>query len=156
MGAAIGFSSPAAIADEHAPSNWKASAAGASTLEELIFRDGVPYLVDDDLFQGDSSHVGLIAGEGMHFLNLLDFSFDGFAAWTASNGDELYVEFAGQLFPSGDPAFPFGAIADFQAIGGTGRFAGAQGSAILTGAFTGDPLRAFYFDVNGTLHPQGK
>jgi hypothetical protein len=153
-----GLPAAAAHADEHSPPNWKASAAGASTLEGVIVRDGVPFLVDHDLFQGTSSHLGRFTGEGMHFLNLADLSsFDGFATWTAANGDEVHVIFAGQLFfPSGDPDFPFGAVADFQAIGGTGRFADARGSAILTGAFTGDPLRAYYFDVEGTLHPRGK
>jgi hypothetical protein len=143
---------------EKAPPDWKASAAGASTLQGVIVRDGVPYLVDRDFFQGTSSHLGRFTGEGFHFLNLVDLSsFDGFAVWTASNGDELHVTFAGNLFvPSGDPDFPFGAIADFQAVGGTGRFADARGSGVLTGAFTGDPLRAYYFDVQGTIHPQGR
>jgi len=92
---------------------------------------------------------------GAHRLNVTDFSFTGYATWTAENGDSLEVTYTGQLFPSDDPDFPFGFTADLEADGGTGRFANAKGSAVMVGGFSGSPGE-FFFDFEGTLHPQGK
>jgi hypothetical protein len=72
-----------------------------------------------------------------------------------SNFDALEVTYTGQVFLSGDPDYPFGFVADLVAEGGTGRFAKARGRAVMTGAFTGVPGDLF-FDIEGTLHPNGK
>ena len=52
--------------------------------------------------------------------------------------------YAGFLFPSGDPDFPFGFIAILEAEGGTGRLSNAQGSAVMQGAFSGVPGEFFF------------
>jgi hypothetical protein len=67
----------------------------------------------------------------------------------------LELTYTGQIFLSGDPVYPFGFVAELVAEGGTGRLSGARGLAVMTGAFTGRPGE-FYFDFEGTLHPNGK
>jgi hypothetical protein len=70
--------------------------------------------------------------------------------WTTAKGDSLEVTYAGQVFLTRDPDFPFGFDAALVASGGTGRFADAQGQAAMTGAFTGVP-GDFVFAFEGTL-----
>src|SRR4051794_21191587 len=123
------------------PPNWKGGGTGSTQPEDSV---------DVDAFRGSSSHLGRFTGEGFHVLNPVDFSFAGQATWTASNGDTLAVTYAGQIFLSGDPDFPFGFEAELLAEGGTGRLAGAHGRAVMTGAFTGVPGE-FYFNFEGTL-----
>lgn len=105
---------------------------------------------DEDDFIGLSTHVGLLCGDGFHALNPLDFTFEGEATWTAIDGAKLFVQYSGQLFPSEDPDFPFGFVAEITAVGGTRRLAGATGSGAMTGGFTGVPGE-FYFVVEGNL-----
>jgi hypothetical protein len=128
------------------PPNWKGSGVGTTR------PDGG---VDRDEFSGRSTHLGKFTGEGFHALNPLDFTFAGQATWTADDGDSLDVTYTGQVYPSGDPVYPFGFVAVLVAEGGTGRLASARGSAVMTGAFTGVPGE-LYFDVQGTLHPNGE
>jgi hypothetical protein len=130
--------------------NWRVSGAGTT---ESSDEDGV----DLDHFSGHSTLLGRYTGEGFHILNPVDFTFVGEATYTAANGDELHVEYSGQLFPSGDADFPYGFIAEVNAVGGTGRLAGARGTAVMTGGYEGPFSGAkLYFNLDGTLHPQGK
>lgn len=174
-GAMLGLSAsadPQGKGKGNTPPNWKGNATGSTVLDEFyVDGDGVFHRVDVDTFGGKSSHLGKFTGAGSHDLNLTTFAFVGYATWTASNGDTLDVTYQGQLFPpsgpAGDPPFPFGAypfefVATLQVVGGTGRFADAQGQANWSGAFSGDgtlipvPVaNVFYFDFEGTLLPNG-
>ena len=135
-----------ATASAQAGDNWKASGVGTTQPG-----DGV----DVDDFSATSSHLGRVTGEGYHVLNPVDFTFVGQEIWTAANGDILIVNMSGQIFPSGDPDFPYGFVAHLVIDGGTGRLANARGEGMMSGGFTGVP-GDFYFDVRGSLHPQGK
>jgi hypothetical protein len=142
---ALGTSAPVIWGEENSPPNWKGGGTGTTTPEGGV---------DVDVFNGKSSRLGQFSGTGFHVLNPLDFTFAGQGTWTAANGDTLDVTYTGQVFFSGDPVFPFGFDATLVANGGTGRFAGAQGQAVLTGAFTGIP-GDFFFDFEGTLQLAG-
>ncbi len=148
---AFGVSSATESADKNsAPPNWTVTAEGTSTLAEL---DLVNYIrTDIDAFSGTSSHLGAITGTGSHVLHLLTGQFAGLATYTAANGDTMDVTYTGQLFPSGDPNFPYEAVADVEIQGGTGRFANATGGGVLTGGFTGEiPVGDVFFTIEGTL-----
>jgi len=138
---AAGISAPAAQAGE----NWRGGGIGTTRPEGGVHVDS---------FSGQSTRLGRFTGSGFHVLNP-DFTFVGQATWTAANGDTLKVTYSGQVFPSGDPDYPYGFFAELVAVGGTGRLADARGQATMTGAFTGVPGDLF-FDVDGALHPRGK
>ena len=135
------------FADE-GPPNWKVLAFGSTR------PDGSG--LDLDAFAGESSHLGEFTGEGAHTLNPITGMFAGFATYTADNGDQLDVEYTGQVVGF-DPyaEFPFLVIGDFKITGGTGRLKNATGCAKMTGGFTGVQGDLF-FELDGTLHPQGK
>jgi hypothetical protein len=137
--------------DELTPPNWRGGGTGTTTPVDIVEVG----FVDADTFSGHSTLLGRFTGKGFHVLNLTTFEFEGQATWTAANGDTLEVTYAGQVFPSDDPDYPFGFVATLTAIGGTGRLAEARGNAAMTGGFTGVPGK-FYFDVEGSLHPRGK
>src|SRR5262245_46054723 len=141
VGVTLGTSAAVAAADDKSPTNWKGGGTGTTQPEGGV---------DVDAFSGKSSQLGPFTGMGFHVLNPVDFTFAGQATWTAANGDTLEVTFAGQVFLTGDPDFPFGFDATLVADGGTGRFAEAQGQAVMTGAFTGVP-GDFYFEFEGPL-----
>ncbi len=141
--------SKATALDNSEPPNWKGTATGTVAPDP----NNPPF--DCIVFDGISSHLGEFTAEGCQILDQTTGMFAGSAVWTASNGDTLNVDYSGQVFPSGDPDFPFGFIGCLIADGGTGRFTDAQGSATMGGAFTGIPGE-FFFDFEGTLHPQGK
>jgi len=132
---------PSSFAAPADPPNWRGDGAGTTTPLGGVH-------VDD--FTGKSTHLGRFTGQGFHILNPVDFTFAGLETWTAPDGAKLYVELAGQVFLSGDPAYPFGIIASATAVGGTGRLVDAAGEAVMTGAFTGIPGE-FYFNFEGTL-----
>jgi hypothetical protein len=137
----LGWGGLAARAGDDPP-NWTGGGVGTTT------PDGSGH--DVDAFAGRSSHLGRVVGSGFHVLNPANFTFAGQAVWTASNGDQLYVTFEGSIFFSDDATYPFGFMAELVAQGGTGRFAGAQGQALMTGGFTGIP-GDFFYDFAGTL-----
>ena len=150
FGATLGLTNSTITADESANrTNWKGSAFGTTA------PDPANPGVDCDVFAGESSHMDLFTAEGCHVLDPTTFTFVGYATWTAENGASLNVTYSGFLFPSGDPNFPFGFMAQLEADGGTGHLSDAQGSAVMQGAFSGVPGELF-FDFEGTIHPQGK
>lgn len=136
---------PAAVAGDDPP-NWHASAAGTT------WNDGP---VDRDAFAGTSSHLGRFTGAGSHVLDPMTFQVVGQATWTAADGSTLSVTYAGQVFLTGDPDYPFGAVTDLEVVGGTGRLANARGHAVLSAVFTGVP-GDLIFTVEGILLPDGK
>ena len=143
------FSSPALLLRLAAPPVRRGGAAPTGTYLRPD-RRGRAGDFDVDVFGGKSSQLGRFTAEGSHVLNPVDFTFAGEAVWTAANGDELWVTFSGQLFPSDDPDFPFGVVGFLDVDGGTGRFAKARGRAAMSGGFTGVP-GDFYLDFQGTL-----
>ncbi len=151
---AIGLSSSIAVADDHGcRPNWKVTATGTATLDSITDVDGVPFRNDIDAFSGKSSHLGKFTATGHHSLNLNTGEFAGVATYRGAHGDSYNVAYSGQLYPSGDPAFPYLAIADIEIHGGTGRFRHATGHGVLTGGFTGAvPVGDFFFSIEGTLH----
>jgi len=150
------------------PPNWKGSANGSTVLNHF-YQDGNGdfHRIDDDNFGGKSTHLGQFTGAGSHDLNLTTFAFVGYATWTASDGATLDVVYSGQLFPPstppGDLPYPYGAYpftfeATLSVVGGTGRFANAQGQVDWVGAFSGDGtlvpvpvINVFFFDFAGTM-----
>jgi hypothetical protein len=129
------------------PPNWKGSANGSTVLNHF-YQDGNGdfHRIDDDNFGGKSTHLGQFTGAGSHDLNLTTFAFVGYATWTASDGATL------------DVVFPFTFEATLSVVGGTGRFANAQGQVDWGGAFSGDGtlvpvpvINVFFFDFAGTM-----
>lgn len=147
---AAALAAPVASAGE----NWRVRGAGVTEATD------VPG-TDLDFFSGHSTLLGRYTGEGFHLLSP-DFSFVGEATYTAANGDELHVEYSGLLSfdpndPDFDPDFPFTFVAEVNVVGGTGRLADAQGTAVMTGGYEGPFSGAkLFFNLEGTLHPQGK
>jgi hypothetical protein len=141
---ALGLAAPSVRAAE--PPNWKGHLTGSTQPAGDV---------DVDAFGGKSSQLGRFTAEGFHVLNPVDFTFTGVAVWTAANGDELWVTFTGQIFPSDDPDFPFGVVGFLDVDGGTGRFAHGRGRSAMNGGFTGVP-GDFYLDFQGTLRHPGK
>ena len=107
------------------PPNWKVFAAGSTDGPG----DG-SIGPDVDEFAGFSTDLGRFTGEGEHLLNPAAGTFVGYATYTASNGDQLYVEYAGSIVGI-DPeaAYPYLVEGEFEVVGGTGRLANAEGSA---------------------------
>lgn len=131
---------------EDGPPNWKVYAEGQTEPAN----DGT--FEDVDTFAGFSTHLGCFTGEGRHLL-YPDLTFEGYATYTAANGDQLDVTYTGSIVTLEE--FPVPVEAHFEIVGGTGRFANATGCAQMTGGFTGVPGDLF-FELDGTLHPQGK
>ena len=125
--------------------NWRLRAAGFTEPAD----DGSG--LDLDSFNGISTHLGRFSGQGAHML-FEDFTFTGYATYTAANGDQLDVVYDGAV--TAFDVFPFPVEGDFVVVGGTGRFANATGCAEMKGSFTGVPGELF-FELRGTLHPQG-
>ncbi|WP_165250143.1 hypothetical protein [Paludisphaera soli] len=125
------------------PPNWKGGGSGTTRPEGGVH-------VDE--FVGRTTRLGPFQGGGFHVLDPFDFTFWGEAAWTAQDGSSLRATYTGQVFPSGDPDYPFGFVAELVAVGGTGRLAGAQGRSTMNGGFTGD----LFFDLEGSLDFHGK
>jgi hypothetical protein len=134
--------------DHPTPPNWKVTALGTTDGPG----DGT-IGPDVDSYHGTSSHLGAYTGAGYHFLNVSNYTFHGVAAYTAANGDQLWVQYQGAITGI-DPTSAFYLLfqADVQIVGGTGRLAHATGGGVMTGAFTGVPGE-FKFEVVGTLKP---
>ena len=97
---------------------------------------------------GHATHLGAYTEVGSVAFSPPDaagvFPIDGWAVYTAANGDELHATFDGQLNGA------TGAItATLTYAGGTGRFADAGGSAALSGQIQPDGTLAV--TVEGTI-----
>lgn len=77
------------------------------------------------------THLGLTDFYGEQDINLAAGTQSGWRRLTAANGDELYFTHSGKSTPAGPGQVKFTATLTF--VGGTGRFAGATGTAIGTG-----------------------
>ncbi|HMB94097.1 MAG TPA: hypothetical protein VKP65_24830 [Rhodothermales bacterium] len=91
----------------------------------------------------------LTAGESIPY-------FDGFGTLTAANGDELWIELAGEILPVDDPVFEYQFSDPFDVVGGTGRFDGASGSGV-TNSFVDTDISRTQHEWSGVLTlPRGK
>ncbi len=131
--------------EKNSPANWKLSAAGSTAPADD--ESGI----DLDRFAGTSTHLDRFTGVGAHLLNPEDYTFVGFATYTAADGDELDVVYTGSIVGIDPEAeFIYSVVGKFDVVGGTGRFTHAEGHAKMTGGFTGVPGDLF-FELRGTL-----
>jgi hypothetical protein len=77
------------------------------------------------------THLGMTAFYGEQDINLAAGTQSGWRTLTAANGDELRFTHVGQSTPAGPGLVSF--VAQMTIVGGTGRFAGATGTAQSTG-----------------------
>ncbi len=77
--------------------------------------------------RGVGTHIGKFRERLVHHINTQDFSFTGYADWTAANGDTFRTVFEGHLIPTDDPN-----VVTFEVthtiVSGTGRFRRATGT----------------------------
>ena len=95
-------------------------------------RGSAQFTADGFVGAGSATQLGLYAESGTIQLtptgNPTVFNANATATYTAANGDQLRAVFTGQLdFASG------AIVAQVTYAGGTGRFAGATGTAVLVG-----------------------
>jgi hypothetical protein len=97
-------------------------------------------------FSGNFTHLGLFAGE-ITFFNGVDTTE---ATWTAANGDEVYIRsvFAITGQNSGTGLYFF--EQQITIIGGSGRFAGATGSAVGRGETALD-FSTYHGEIDGSI-----
>jgi hypothetical protein len=114
--------------------------SGVATLEGNPF-DGTCYE-----FNGTATHLGAFTGGGYVQFFLADGTLvsEGFTMFVAANGDELYASFQASLqAESGE------FVGTFTFEGGTGRFAGAGGSAVIVA--TPRDATSFLIQFDGTI-----
>jgi hypothetical protein len=83
---------------------------------------------------GDATQLGRFTFVRPETVNLLTFTSIGSFAFTAANGDILTADFTGQGSPTATPGV-LSIVETAFISGGTGRFAGATGSFIVTSSF---------------------
>ena len=115
-------------------------ASGVATLE------GDPFAGTSYDFNGTATHLGAFTGGGHVQFFLVDATLvsQGTTTFVAANGDELYASFLA-FQEAGSAEF----VGSFIFQGGTGRFAGAEGSAVVVAT----PLDAtsFLIQIAGTI-----
>jgi hypothetical protein len=94
------------------------------------------------------THLGLTDFYGEQDINFAAGTQSGWRTLTAANGDELYVTHVGTSSPAGPGLVGF--VATMTIAGGTGRFAGATGSARGTGVAT-LATRSTSVTIDGTI-----
>jgi hypothetical protein len=77
------------------------------------------------------SHLGLTNFYGEQDIDRVAGTQSGWRTFTAANGDQLYVTHVGTSAPAGPGLVSF--VAQMTITGGTGRFAGASGTARAIG-----------------------
>jgi hypothetical protein len=83
---------------------------------------------------GNATHLGLFTIDIPHLVNLQTRTGIGSYAFTAANGDTLTADFTGTGTPTVSPAGL--SVVEIAVItGGTGRFADATGSFVVTRSF---------------------
>ena len=82
---------------------------------------------------GDATQLGRFMVVRTATVNLLTSTDIGSIAFTAANGDILTADYTGQASPTATPGV-LSTVETAFISGGTGRFAGANGSFIVTGA----------------------
>jgi hypothetical protein len=90
-----------------------------------------PLLHQVDVGTCQLSHLGLTDFYGEQDINFAAGTQSGWRTLTAANGDELHVTHVGTSAPAGPGLVSF--VAQMTITGGTGRFAGATGTARAIG-----------------------
>jgi hypothetical protein len=85
---------------------------------------------------GQATHLRRFTRLGVVVIHA-DGSADGTAVFTAANGDQLFMEIAGDQPDAKTPATISG---KFKFIGGTGRFSEASGEADFVGVFADENI----------------
>jgi hypothetical protein len=116
-------------------------ASGVATLE------GDPFAGTSYEFSGTATQLGAFTGGGhVQFFYLADGTLvsEGTATFVAANGDELYASFLA-FQPPGSEDF----VGPFIFRGGTGRFAGASGIAVVVA--TPQDATSFLIQIFGAI-----
>jgi hypothetical protein len=129
----LGLTGPAAAGDQ-AP--FKGCYEGDVTVTPLT-PPFIKVVVDAD---GNATHLGQFTLDIPHKVNLSNSTAVGTYEFTAANGDMLLADFTGKATPTSTPGV-VSIVENATITGGTGRFAGAEGS------FTSERL---YDRVHGT------
>lgn len=128
---------------------------GVSNIVEII-DPGVPIVRFETNASGTGS-FGLDTYFSTDIVNMATGAGQGTNIFTAGNGDQLFGSFDVQITPTSNPGeVTLAGLVTF--TGGTGLFAGATGSSVLTGLgqFTSQTSAIGHFDFNGevTLVPE--
>jgi hypothetical protein len=121
--------------------------ATVKTSESLVVDEtacpGTPNWAGMTVGKGTASHMGKIAFVATDCVAPSGYSLTftgGKLAITAANGDKLYINYFGLFMPSGTfsaSKLPIFALhkegSAFSIVGGTGRFANATGSGLMSG-----------------------
>ena len=92
-----------------------------------------PYFTTRLRATGQATQLGRFTMEFSHRVNLDTLAGAGEAVFTAANGDMLTTDVAGTAAPAGSPT-AFIVTETHTVTGGTGRFAGAGGTFVITRA----------------------
>lgn len=90
-----------------------------------------PFFSAHLLASGNATHLGRFTMDYSHRVNLLTLAGTGTAVFTAANGDTLTTSVEGTATPTSSPT-AFTVLETHTVTGGTGRFAGATGSFVVT------------------------
>jgi hypothetical protein len=128
---------------------FKAAMAGAS--KGFVVAVSPPIVLSEDSCSGQSELLGPFTYQGSSVDHLgVDgrplYASDGVGVMSAATGDALFITFVALLRPP-TPQGVTPLEGAFKITGGRGRFVGAVGSGVITGA--GDPVRGtgeFRFD----------
>jgi len=105
-----------------------------------------PFFSAHLLATGNATHLGRFTMDYSHRVNLLTLAGIGTATVTAANGDTLTTTVEGTATPTSSPT-AFTVVETHTITGGTGRFAGARGSFVVTRSVDfADPFTAGSID----------
>ena len=125
----VGVLAAAALQAETMRVPFKGSGTGAITGQEVLSPTEV---VVTTVGSGNATHLGKYTRTEELHLNPLTGSFTGTLTFTAANGDEVNCTMTGQFVSATEAA------GEYVVSGGTGRFAGASGSASFNVSMTGE------------------
>ena len=104
------------------------------------------------LATGNATHLGRFTMDYSHRVNLLTSQGIGAATFTAANGDTLTTTVEGTATPASSPT-AFTVVETHTITGGTGRFADARGSLVVTRSVDfADPFTAGSIEGELTKH----